>query len=67
MMKNYLLFSFLVTSCKLIFQEVCFLAVNNFRKLTFKISDQTIAAQLQRTTGTSYGMRYSILFNITKK
>jgi hypothetical protein len=67
MIKNYLLFSFLVTPVKLFLLEACFLAVNNFGSLVFKISGQTIAAQLQSATVTSSSIGNSILFNTIKK
>jgi hypothetical protein len=60
LLKNFLLFTFLVASCQLFSQEAYFLAGSNFTKYTFKISDGAMTTQLQSGTGSTYEMGYSL-------
>jgi hypothetical protein len=59
MMKNYLLITFLITSCQLFSQEAYFLAGSNFTNYIFKSSEGAMTAQLQSGTGSTYEMGYS--------
>lgn len=60
MIKNYLLFFILITSCQLFSQEAYFLAGSNFTKYSFKNSEGTTTTQLQSGTGSTYEMGYSM-------
>lgn len=59
LLKNFLLFTFLVASCQLFSQEAYFLAGSNFTKYTFKSSEGAMTTQLQSGTGSTFEMGYS--------
>jgi hypothetical protein len=66
LLKNFLLFTFLVASGQLFSQEAYFLAGSNFTKYTFKTSDGAMTTQLQSGTGSTYEMGYSMPLKIQK-
>lgn len=63
LLKNVLLFAFLIASCQLFSQEAYFLTGSNFTKYTFKSSGESMTTPVQSGTGSAFEMGYSIPMN----